>query len=231
MKLKVKADVKKNRLYFTFSGNVSKQEMDKLYTDTRFCVADMKPGFDVISDYSECFLLHLSGMKPFKKIMNYLMANNAGEIVRIVNTKSILYKQIVNLSSLIWGYRPIYVSTHEEAEIKLENTVKRNGIRFHVNDLHVEYKIDGIVEYGDVINISTSGCAIASNIFNHSIGKKILLIIKFENQKTVQNNFKLTSTIVRIDGDGAFAVKYDDIDDEQKVHLWKCLVDESNCKI
>lgn len=230
MKLKVKADIKKNRLYFTFAGNVSKQEMDKLYTDTRFCVADMKSGFDVVSDYSECFLLHISGVLSFRKIMNYLMANNVGEIVRIVNNKSILYKQLVNLSSVIWGYRPIYVSTIEEAEVKLENTVKRNGIRFYVDNLPVEYILDDKVEHGNILNISTSGCAIESEFSNHFIGKEIILTLIFEKQKKVQNIFKTTARIVRVD-DRAFAVQYKDIDDEQKVNLWKCLIDESSCKI
>lgn len=231
MKLQVKADIKKNRLHFTFAGNVSKQDMDKLYTETRFCVADMKPGFDVISDYTECSLLHLSGLKPFKKIMNYLMANNVGEIVRVVNDKSILYKQIVNLSSLIWGYRPIYVSTHEEAEIKLKNAIKRNGIRFHVNDLSIEFELDGIREHGNIINISTSGCAISSNLSNIIIGKDISLTIQFENKNENQNDFKIIAKIVRVDDGGNFAVRFENIDDEQKVNLWKCLIDESNRKI
>jgi hypothetical protein len=171
MKLNVKADIKKNRLHFTFSGNVFKQEMEKLYTDTRFCVADMKHGFDVISDYSECFLLHLSGVLSFRNKMNYLMANNAGEIIRIVNKKSIVYKQITNLSSVIWGYKPINVSTYEEAEIKLKNTIKRSGIRFHVNNLPVKYSSKNNEHSGNIKNISTSGCDIESDISDHSVGE------------------------------------------------------------
>ena len=53
MSLKVKADIIENRLYFKFSGKAEKDDLDKLYTDVRFLVADLTPGFDVIKDFSE----------------------------------------------------------------------------------------------------------------------------------------------------------------------------------
>jgi len=37
---KVAADRKKNRLYITLSANADKKELEKIYTDVRFCVAD-----------------------------------------------------------------------------------------------------------------------------------------------------------------------------------------------
>jgi len=62
MKSKVKAEISKNRLYFSFTGSVSRKEMESLYIDTRFGVADMNRGFDVISDFSGCKLIHLAGI-------------------------------------------------------------------------------------------------------------------------------------------------------------------------
>ena len=101
MSLKVKNNIKKNRLYFTFSGKPTKIEMDKLYTDVRFNVSDLKNGFDVISDYSECQLVHLNGIKTFIKIMNYLLANGVGDVVRVINENSLLFIQVKNLSKKI----------------------------------------------------------------------------------------------------------------------------------
>ncbi len=89
MNLKVKNNIKKNRLYFTFSGKPTKEEMDRLYTDVRFNVSDLKQGFDVISDFSKCELVHLNGIKTFIKIMNYLLVNGVGEVVRVINENSL----------------------------------------------------------------------------------------------------------------------------------------------
>jgi hypothetical protein len=66
--MKVTADRGKNRLYIKLSGKISKDEMNKLYTDVRFSVADLQPGFGVISDFTECSLAHLAGVSTFKKM-------------------------------------------------------------------------------------------------------------------------------------------------------------------
>ena len=228
MKSKVKADIPKNRLHFTFAGRVAKKEMDSLYTDTRFCVADMKRGFDVISDFSECTLIQLAGISQFRKIMNYLIANNVGEIVRIVNKRSLLYRQIINYSSIICGYRPIYVSSIEQAEEKLDKSIRRNGIRFHLKNLPIEYEFNNVTESGSVINISTSGCAILSEGVQKTINDEITLKIDFESlvQENNPKEFHIKSKIVRVDGDG-FAVKFEGLDNEQIEKLRKSLIDES----
>jgi len=226
MKLQVKADIKKNRIYFTFAGKVSKQEMEILYTDTRFCVADMKPGFDVISDYSDCFMLYISGISPFRKIMNYLITNNVGEIVRVVNKGSLLYKQITNLSSIICGYKPIYASSLEEAEEKLNLSVKRNGIRFNVKHLHAEYLCNGNKKSGDIVNISTSGCSISSKLSELLIDKDVLIKFSLNKKDETMENFEIQSKTIRVNDD-TFAVKFKNISNEQKEHLWQCLILES----
>ena len=48
MSLKVKADIIENRLYFKFSGKAEKDDLDKLYTDVRFLVADLKNNHAVV---------------------------------------------------------------------------------------------------------------------------------------------------------------------------------------
>lgn len=76
--LQVKPDINKNRLYLTISGKVTKKELDKLYTDLRFCVAELQPGFDALSDFSECKLGNLNGLPTFRKISIYLVENVYG---------------------------------------------------------------------------------------------------------------------------------------------------------
>ena len=50
LKAKVKTDIKKNRIYITLPSTIVKKDLEKIYSDIRFGVADLKPGFDVITD-------------------------------------------------------------------------------------------------------------------------------------------------------------------------------------
>ncbi|MFH0784896.1 MAG: PilZ domain-containing protein [Pseudomonadota bacterium] len=229
--MKVKADISKNRLYLVIAGQVVKEEMDKLYTDVRFCVADLKPGFDVISDLSECNILHLSGVPTFRKIMNFLITKEVGDVVRIINRKSLIFKQILNLSSRICGYKPIYVSTLEEAEEKLEKSIKRNGIRFHINHLPAEYIANEITGKGNILDLSITGCAIESATLPVSAHDEISIKIVFQQQDIPSEEFIVKSRVVRIQGDNIFAVEFKDLDEEIKNRLWKCLICEAQREI
>jgi hypothetical protein len=231
MNLKVKANTRKNRLYFTFSGRVLKGEMDKLYTDARFCVSDLTPGFDVISDFSECSLIQISGIESFRKIMNFLISKGAGEVVRVINRNSLVFKQVINLSSRICGYRPIYVSTLEEAEEKLEKSIKRNGIRFHVNKLPVKYIAHDMNGNGKLLNLSVSGCAIESPKAQVTANEEISIKIEFNSQQDMPlDEFIIKARVIRTDG-ATFAAEFKDLDDDQKDHMWKCLIHETQRQI
>jgi hypothetical protein len=230
MNLKVKANIGKNRLYFTIAGKASKEELDKLYTDVRFCVADLKPGFDVISDFSECSLGHLSGVPTFRKIMNFLIIKGIGDVVRIVNTKSIIFNQILNLSSRICGYKPIYVSTLEEAEEKLEKSVRRDGIRFHVNNLPVSYIANGMNGKGAILDISTSGCALESVTLSVEPDEEISMKIEFRAQNIPAGEFITKAKVVRTNGQ-QFAAKFENLETEKKDQLWNCLINETQREI
>lgn len=116
---KVRTDIKGNVLYITISGNIRKQHVETIYTDIRFGVADLKPGFAVITDYSQAKIGHLSGIASFKKIMNYLKENGVGQIIRIIGENSLILKQILRISAATQGYTPVYVSSIEEAKAKL----------------------------------------------------------------------------------------------------------------
>lgn len=40
-KMKVRVDMRKNRLYCTVAGKITKADMEKFYTEVRFGVADL----------------------------------------------------------------------------------------------------------------------------------------------------------------------------------------------
>ncbi len=113
---KVVVDIKKNRLYIFFDRHVTPKDVERIYTDVRFGVADLKPGFSVINDLSNCTVGHLSAAVSFKKITSFLHENNVGRVVRVIGQTSLLFKQISKLSELITDYKPEYVSSIEEAE-------------------------------------------------------------------------------------------------------------------
>lgn len=115
-KAKVVTNIKKNRLYITFDRDVLRSDIEGIYTDIRFGVADLQPGFDVITDLSNSSLGHLSGIRTFIKITEFLTANQVGKVIRVLGKKSIIFKQISKLSRSIEGYKPVYVSTIQEAE-------------------------------------------------------------------------------------------------------------------
>lgn len=97
---KVRADVKSNRLYITLSDAIQKKEMESIYTDIRFCVADLRPGFQVITDLTQARIGHLIGMTTFIKIMEYLAANKVGRIVRVVGKAKLVLQQMSRITAL-----------------------------------------------------------------------------------------------------------------------------------
>jgi hypothetical protein len=119
-KPQIKADLKKNRLYITIAGRLNKKELDGLYTDIRFCVADLQPGFDVINDLTECTLAALSGMSTYNKITEHLVASKVGKVIRIIDERRIVFKQMLNSADKMRKYTPIYVKSLEEAEEELD---------------------------------------------------------------------------------------------------------------
>lgn len=115
-KAKVIADIKKNRLYITFDRDVLRSDIEGIYTDIRFSVADLQPGFGVINDLRNSHLAHLGGIRTFMKISNFLADNQVGKVIRVLGKKSILFKQLSKVSLTIKGYKPLNVSTMQEAE-------------------------------------------------------------------------------------------------------------------
>jgi hypothetical protein len=112
----VTANIKKNRLYITLKGIIPKKEAERLYTDIRFCVSDLEPGFAVITDLTQCRIGHLNAISIARKIMQFLLEKKVGKIIRIVGQGKVIYLQMLKLSDKMNGYEPKYVATLEEAE-------------------------------------------------------------------------------------------------------------------
>lgn len=229
-KLRVVADIKKNRLYFTVTGKVTKRGLEKLYTDVRFCIADLKPGFDVISDLSGCTLAALNGIPTFRKIMNYLITNGVGEMVRVIHKNQFIFRQMINLASRSQGVKPISVTTLEEAEEQLANAIKRNGLRFHLHQQAIEYTRGDEKGKASIFNISTSGCAVVSATLQPSVGEEILIQIDFTKQDRSSGIFKSKARVLRGESN-TFAAEFMDLKNDQKEQLWECLVNASRCEI
>lgn len=224
-KLAVVSDSSKNRLYFTVAGKITKKEMDAFYTDIRFSVEELKSGFTVISDFSECQFVFLSIIPTFRKIMRYLITNGVGEMIGVMPEKSLFYRQI-QLASLFQGYRPMYVSSLEEAEAKLEDTIQRDGLRFIFHRKAVDYITGDVEGKGYILNISTSGCAVKRASTQPSVEAEIKIVIAFTAQNDSQETFTLKARVVRVEETG-FAVEFTDFDNSRKEQLWNCFVDES----
>lgn len=225
--MKARADIGKNRLYLEISGSVSKQALANLYTDVRFQVADLQPGFGVINDLTRSRLGHVSGVPTFRKIMHYLVENGVGEVVRVINANSLLFKQIHNISSMVCSYIPTYVSTMEEAEKKLDQVERRNGLRFHFTELPpVRYLLHGEKQKGTVLNISISGCKIKSATTIPLVDEKLVLTFTFNSAAVEGEAFELAARVVRVENDGCFAVAYENVDDDMMARLSQCFLKE-----
>lgn len=222
-KATVKADIKKNRLYFTIEGRLTKKKLDSLYTDVRFCVADLKPGFDVITDLTKCSFSSLGGLPTFIKIAHYLITNEVGYVVRVVEDGHLIFRQIINFAEKFQGYDTITVSTIEEAEETLENAIRRDGVRLTLNLQPVSYKNETTSGTAILADISISGCAFKNASTAVSIDEELTLNLTFDEDGDDIKTLPVSCRVVRSD-EQSFAVQYIDLDEEQKQELWKCMV-------
>jgi hypothetical protein len=229
-KSKVKADIKKNRLYITLPSAANKLELEKIYTDVRFCVADLQPGFDVITDLSQCTIGHLNGISTLRKIMDYLVIKEVGRVVRIVGDMSIILKQLLGIASRFQCYKAIYVNTPEEAEKELSQSIKPKGLRFQIHQRQIEYLIHQEGGTGYLVDISISGCAVRDASIVLSADTEISMSIPLYQEKDSLSSFTTTAKVVWGEDD-RFTVQFLDLDDNREAQLYKCLVNEARLDI
>jgi len=132
----------------------------------------------------------------------------------------------MQLAARSQGYNPTCVFTLEEAEDALVNLVKRNGLRFHLHPLPVKYMLNDTKGAGHILNISTSGLAVASTTLQLSIDMEIIIQFAFVQQENSPNIFRMKARVIRVEDD-TFAAEFIDLENDQKEQLWKCLIFES----
>lgn len=225
-KLSARAHISNNRLYISIGGKLTRESLDKLYTDIRFGVADLKPGFNVITDLTECTLASLNGVPTFKKIANFLIENRVGLVVRVMNSENLVFKQLLNLTARMQGYKAISVSSIEEAEKILLEAEKRESLRFQLHQQRIKYLINDEEGEGYILDISTGGCAIDSATLKPSVEDDIFISIPFDTTENLLNSFNTTARVVK-EKNGFFSVQFKEYDINTKEQLWQRLVYES----
>jgi hypothetical protein len=226
-KAKVRTDIKKNRLYITLPTSINTKGLEKIYSDIRFGVADLKPGFDVVTDLNHCSIGHLSSIPTLRKITAYLVANKVGRVIRIVGNMSVILKQLIALSSKFQCYKPVYVLTMEEAEEELRCPVKPDGIRFQLHNRQLDYQLNGEQYQGDILDISTSGCAVQGRSDHLQPNIELTLTFHLGSPDGSLSEFAFQARVVRVHKD-MFATQFIDLDKDQKAQLYESLAYELN---
>lgn len=125
MKSIVTADITQNRLYICLKGTIRGEDIDSIYTDIRFSVADLSPNFDVITDLTDAKIGHLIGLGTFVKISRFLQDRGVNRIIRIAPTQNIIAMQLANVSSILPNYKPVYVDSWQEAQDMLDSQMQK----------------------------------------------------------------------------------------------------------
>jgi hypothetical protein len=227
-----KVDVKQNRLLINFFGIISKSEMNSIYTQVRFGVSDLQPKYDVIADFSGCRFMYLNAIEIFRRIFNYILANDSGEIIRVINKRRIITKQIVNYTLRRQGYKPTYADDMKQALLKIDKRSKRSALRFQLHEKSVQITSKQGTFHGYILNISTTGCAINSQEMQPAMGENLILSFSFESldKKDAADVFKFDTQVVRTES-YAFAVQFLDVDIDTQNRLRKDLVAASDREI
>lgn len=224
--MNVKINKGKNRLYLKISGSVSKKALENLYTDIRFAVADLQPGFSLINDLTDCKLCHITGIGTYKKISNYLVTHGVRDVVRIINRDSLVLKQFLNFASRYSEYIPIYVHTPQEAEEQLDMSDQKSRLRFRFFNLPpVEYFSRGIRGEGRVHDIATSGCRITSATIAPEVSELLDISLAFNAPDNDPKTFYVKACVVESENE-EFAVEHRDFSDDEEARLWQYLLRE-----
>lgn len=224
-KVKIFSDIKKNRLYITMSSTATKKEMGKIYTEIRFCVADLKPGFDVVNDLSHCQIVYLDSLDIYKKIIAYLVDFKVGRIIRVSANKSLALKQSLAFADKFNSFKPINVKSLEEADRELNQSAQQENLRFNIHHRRAYYLSDDKEEQGKLIDLALVGCTVEGKTSMLSENQEITLRIPLCHKGDSLATFNLLSKITTVE-EKQFSVLFVDLDEEQKKELHQCLVNE-----
>jgi hypothetical protein len=221
----VRADIPNNRIYCTFTEKSTVDDLTRLLADIKDRVPDLKPGFDVVEDISSCHLFQLAALPIMRNIMHYLINSGAREVIRVVDQQSTVFRQLINLSARIRSYKPIYVKTLAEADELLNQSKRRQGLRFNLQNTWIAVHSDTQVFNGKAVDVSASGCAILTDSVTLPVGASVRIKLPLKSESTVTLAFEIAATVVR-SFDGGFAVHFLKLDGATKDELMNCLIYE-----
>lgn len=221
--MKVKIDINNNRLYIKPIGRVTKNELDKTYTEIRFGVEDLHNGFSLIADYTDCTIGDISAIPTFRKIIAYLTSKGLAEVIRVLPEDSLVFKQALRFSTMFQGYKPTYVKTLKEAEELLEKGSKRKGLRFILPDSTIDYYLEDCKYKGCIKDISISGCLIEAKERLPPVGELVELSINISYKNSLDDFFTIKSVVVRSDTE-SFAVKFSDFKEGEDSKLFEAIL-------
>lgn len=118
----VKADIKRNRLYTTLKGYLTKEDILNLPDDLRDEAKKLKAGYLAISDVSEYKPASESNLEILSKTMSVAVETKMGGTIRIVSKDSATDLQQVSSSK--HGYKAVICKSKAEAEKKAEEIEK-----------------------------------------------------------------------------------------------------------
>ena len=94
--------------------------------------------------------------------------------------------------------------------------MKRRGLRFYSGELpSVEYIVGDTKGTGQILNLSTSGCAIGSASDLPAVDANISVLIAFSGQGGIPHEFAITARVVRT-SENQFAVEFQGLEDDKK---------------
>lgn len=229
-KSKTAVNIKKNRLTITVAPKITKKSVDNLYTEIRFGVADLRPGFDVITDLSACTLAALSSLPTFRKISNHLITSKVGRVVRVIDETKIIKKQLINIAARSQGYKADIFNSLEAADEYLSKSEGDDGLYFGLHEQSLNYVYGeqtgtGVVEY-----LSVHLCEVKVSSLSTRENDPISLSMSFEPYKDLLEQFEAEAVITAVDGD-KFGARFEGVDEALKEKLWERLVHESQCEL
>lgn len=203
----------------------TKKEMGKIYTEIRFCVVDLKPGFDVVTDLSHCSLVYLDSLDIYKKIIAYLVDYKVGRIIRVSATRSLALRQALAFADNFNTFKPINVDSLQEAELELNQSVEQEALRFQIHHRQVKYSSDQVEEQGKLIDLSLVGCAVEGETDMLSEDQELTVSVPLRQEGETLSTFSLLSKVVNVQ-EQQFSVIFLDLDQKRKEELHQSLVNE-----
>ena len=229
-KSKAAVNIKKNRLTITVAPKITKKSLDNLYTEIRFGVADLQPGFDVITDLSACTLGALSGLPTFIKISNHLINSKVGRVVRVIDETKIIKKQLINIATRSQGYKAEIFNSLGAADEYLSNTTGDEGLYFGLHEQSLNYIYEEQSGTAVVESLSIHFCEVKDSGLSTRENEPISMAITFEPYEGLLEQFEAEAVIVWADGD-KFGARFEGVDEALKEKLWQRLVHESQCEL